>query len=68
MKIFLSNGNIFLSNFATFRQPYSIEGNRLTEGQIIDTMEMVKCYPTQPSPFPTNHFTPRSEEHYFKFS
>ena len=31
-----------------------IEGNRLTEGQIIDTMDMVKCYPAQPSPFPTN--------------
>ena len=26
---------------------------------------MVKCYPAQPFPFPTNHFTPRSEQHYF---
>ena len=25
MEIFLSNGNIFLSNFATFRQPYRCE-------------------------------------------
>ena len=35
------------------RSSHSIEGNRLTEGQIIDTMGMVKCYPAQLSPFPT---------------
>ena len=27
----------------------SMVANRLTEGQIIDTMEMVKCYPFPPT-------------------
>ena len=58
----------FVSMVAGHMSEHSIEGNRLTEGQIIDTMDMIKCYPAQPPPFPTNHFTPRSEEHYFKFS
>ena len=56
------------SLFKYLRSSHSIEGKRLTEGPKIDTMDMVKCYHAQPSPFPTNPFTPRSEQHYFKFS
>ena len=69
IKLLFNAKTIFCFNGCwSHERTHFIEGNRLTEGQIIDTMDIVKCYPAQPSPFPTNYFTPRSEQHYFKFS
>ena len=50
------------------RSSDSIERKHLSEWKIIHTMGMVKYYPVQQSPFPTNPFTTRSEQQYFKIS